>query len=191
MKNKDTQLLEEAYQRITRQGAGYGTELRPNYSFSHIDKEAWRGDNRFEGVDMKFPDKQSWEAHLKFDGKKIHLQGKGREVFVDGKPLDSSDRLDLRKYIIKNYATTERSGELVGRKAYTGKGEPVKESMEDYSSLSDSELLDLFKSEFDKQFEGEEDKVKLKKVVSAIKSRSQALINKADTYAINKTEMER
>lgn len=125
MKSKDTQLLEEAYQQITRQGGGHGTELRPNYSFSQIDKEAWRGDSRFEGVNTKFHDKQNWEARLKFDGKEIHLQGKGEEVFVDGKQLDFADRLDLRKYIIKNYATTEQSGGLVGPKAFTGKGEPV------------------------------------------------------------------
>jgi hypothetical protein len=191
MNKKDQQLLEEAYQQITRQGGGRGTELRPNYSFSQIDKEAWRGDNRFQGVDIKFPDKQSWEAHLKFDGKDIHLQGKDREVSVDGKPLDSSDRLNLRQYIIKNYASTERSGGLVGSKAFTGKGEPVKESVEDYSTLSDSKLLDLYKTEFDKQFEGKEDKAKLKKVLSAIKSRSQTLTNKAHSYAVHKTEMER
>lgn len=127
MKSKDQQLLEEAYQRITRRGVGYGTELRPNYSFSQIDKEAWRGDSRFQGVDIKFPDKQSWEAHLKFDGKDISLEGKGQEVFVDGEQLSFGDRLKLRKYIINKYATSrDESDKFTGPAAYTGKGEPIK-----------------------------------------------------------------
>lgn len=126
MKNKDQQLLEEAYQQITRQGAGFGTSLRPNYSFSQIDKEAWKGDSRFQGVDIRFPDKERWEADLKFDGKDIKLQGKGEEVFVDGKPLEFKDRLNLKKYIVQNYATTsDQSNKFSGTLAYTGKGEPI------------------------------------------------------------------
>ena len=69
--------------------------------------------------------------------------------------------------------------------------EKVMESTQDYSSLSDSKLLDLYKDEFDKQFEGQEDKEKLKKIHSAIKSRGVALTNKASAYAAHKTEMER
>lgn len=106
MKLTDQQLLEEAYQQITRQGVGFGTELRPNYSFSQIKEDSWRGDKRFQGVDIKFPDKQSWEAHLKFNGKEIHLEGKGQEVFVDGKQLSFDERINLRNYIIKHYSAS-------------------------------------------------------------------------------------
>jgi hypothetical protein len=65
------------------------------------------------------------------------------------------------------------------------------ESSEDYSSLSDTQLLDLYKKEFDKQFEGKEDKEKIKKVLSCIKKRGTILANKAYSYAIDKVEQER
>lgn len=104
MKNRDQQLLEEAYQQITSQGVGYGTELRPNYSFSQIKEDSWRGDPRFQGVNIKFPDKQSWEALLKFNGKTINLEGKSQDVYVDGNKLSFEERINLRDYIIKNYS---------------------------------------------------------------------------------------
>lgn len=127
MKTKDQQYLEEAYQQITRQGAGYGTELRPNYSFSQIDKEAWRGDSRFQGFDLKFPDKNTWEGILKFDNKTIDLKGQGQDVYVDGNKLDFKDRIDLRRYIISNYAASaDTSNKFIGPRAFTGKGEPVR-----------------------------------------------------------------
>ena len=67
----------------------------------------------------------------------------------------------------------------------------ILESTEDYSSLSDTQLLNLYKSEFDKQFEGKEDKEKIKKVLSCIKKRGTILANKAYSYAIDKTDQER
>lgn len=67
----------------------------------------------------------------------------------------------------------------------------ILESTEDYSFLSDTQLLNLYKSEFDKQFEGKEDKEKLKKVLSCIKKRGTILTNKAYSYAIDKTDLER
>ena len=67
----------------------------------------------------------------------------------------------------------------------------ILESSEDYSSLSDSQLLNLYKKEFDKQFEGKEDKEKIKKVLSCIKKRGTILTNKAYSYAIDKTDQER
>jgi hypothetical protein len=127
MKTQDQQLLEEAYQEIVRQSSGFGTKLRPNYSFSQIDKDSWRGDSRFEGLDLKFPDKESWEGTLKFDGKTIDLVSKGQEVFVDGKELSPEEKLNLRNYIISRYATTkDTSNKFTGPVAFSGKGEPVK-----------------------------------------------------------------
>lgn len=127
MRTKDQQFLEEAYQQIVRQGEGYGTPLRPNYSFSQIKDDAWKGDSRFHGFSVNFPDKQSWQGTLKFSGKTIDLEGKGQDVYVDGKKLSFNERINLKDYIIKHYADgPDRSDKFSGSPAFTGSGTPVK-----------------------------------------------------------------
>lgn len=126
MNSTDQLHLEKAYLQIQENYQAFGTPLRPNYSFSQIKEDSWRGDSRFQGVDIRFPDKENWEADLKFDGKNIELLGKGKEVYVDGNLLNFEERLNLRNYIIKHYASSkDQSDKFTGPPAFTSKGEPI------------------------------------------------------------------
>lgn len=117
MKSKDQQLLEEAYQKIVRQGVGYGTKLPP-YSMADSqisDQRDWaRGgydSNLFQGFERKLDDdKQGWTAILKFNNKDIKISSRERGVLeVDGKVVPSAEASDLKKYIYNRYAPFERA----------------------------------------------------------------------------------
>jgi hypothetical protein len=168
MKSIDQQFLEEAYSKVNENYSAYGTPLRPNYSFSQIEDkwQDWRGDDRFEGLDLEFPDKQSWKGLLKFNGQKIKLDSKGREVWVDGNKLSFDERLNLRKYIVDRY------------------GKSIEE-------LSDSELEDKYLKEVEKSYNIGSDDETIKSLYGEIDRRGGKLKRSAEGKAMLIHKLER
>lgn len=136
MRTKDHQLLEEAYDKVVKNPLminphgvqGIGTRIRPNNSFSHInDKGDWDrdGDGRFQGIKLNTSEFDNWSAQLKYANQIINIESEGQEVWVDGHQLTFEERLDLRRYIRKNYKDNMKNPYEINPPAFNGKGEPV------------------------------------------------------------------